>query len=80
MMNGQWQRQNWTVWKVTRPSVINPPKGKDAWKMAPRSSDYDYDLVQTRLQQLQSAHEMEDEAAISFLLRTSKVFILTPPF
>jgi predicted acylesterase/phospholipase RssA len=34
-----------------------------------------------RLQQLQSAHEMQDEAALSFLLRTSnKVYCLAPIF
>lgn len=35
------------------------------------SDDYDYELVQHRLTQLQNARELKDEGAISFLLRTS---------
>jgi TAG lipase/steryl ester hydrolase/phospholipase A2/LPA acyltransferase len=51
--------------------------GKDAWKVDSRSGDYDYELVQARLQQLESAHEMGDAAAISFLLRTSAMMHTT---
>ncbi len=37
------------------------------------SGDYDYELVHSRLVQLQTARELQDVAAISFLLRTSIV-------
>lgn len=45
--------------------------GGDKWKRDPVSVDYDYDLIANRLLQLQTAREMGDMAAISFLMRTS---------
>lgn len=46
-------------------------EGKHRWRRERTSSYYDYELVQSRLEQLQRAREMNDEAAITFLLRTS---------
>lgn len=38
--------------------------------------DYDFELIHSRLLQLQTARELNDIAAVSFLLRTSKVDII----
>lgn len=45
--------------------------GKTRWKYEQKCDDYDYELIQSRLEQLQRAREMCDEAALIFLLRTS---------
>lgn len=46
-------------------------KGHEEWKMDPVSPDYDFELIQTRLEQFRVAREMGDLDAISFLLRAS---------
>jgi hypothetical protein len=45
--------------------------GKAKWKLNNQSEYYDYDLINARLTQLQTAREINDSAATSFLLRTS---------
>lgn len=50
--------------------------GNEKWKDETISMDYDYELIQTRLSQLQTARELNDLAAISFLLRTSTTLLL----
>lgn len=46
--------------------------GLDAWKQDPRSPDYDWELVQTRLHQLQRVRETtQSQSAMIFALRTS---------
>lgn len=47
-------------------------KGLDAWKQDPKSDDYDWELIQTRLQQLRRVRETTDsQSAMIFALRTS---------
>ncbi len=46
-------------------------KGRSKWRDVDWSPDYDYELVQVRLEQLRRAHETGDLGALSFLLRTS---------
>lgn len=46
-------------------------KGHEEWKLNPISNDFDYELIQTRLEQFRVAREMGDLDAISFLLRAS---------
>ena len=46
-------------------------EGRDRWKSTDRCEFYDHELVNSRLEQLKHAQEMEDFAAICFLLRTS---------
>lgn len=46
-------------------------RGHEEWKLNPISNDFDYELIQTRLEQFRVAREMGDVDAISFLLRAS---------
>ncbi len=46
-------------------------KGHEGWKQNPISNDFDYELIQTRLEQFRVARELGDLDAISFLLRAS---------
>lgn len=46
-------------------------KGHEEWKLNPVSNDFDYELIQTRLEQFRVAREIGDLDAISFLLRAS---------
>lgn len=50
--------------------------GKTKWKLNNASKYYDYELINSRLIQLQTARELNDSAATSFLLRTSKIFLM----
>ncbi|RUS23743.1 hypothetical protein BC938DRAFT_474692, partial [Jimgerdemannia flammicorona] len=45
--------------------------GKDKWKNDPRSPDYDYELIKTRLEQLRIERKKHDMSSMIFLLRTS---------
>lgn len=45
--------------------------GNDKWKDDPISDDYDYEMIQLRLEQFRVARERMDLDAISFLLRAS---------
>ncbi len=45
--------------------------GNDKWKDDPVSDEYDYELIQLRLEQFRVARERTDLDAISFLLRAS---------
>ena len=51
-------------------------EGNEEWKRVAKSDEYDYELVQNRLMQLKRARESSDEAAISFILRTSTLMPL----
>ncbi|KAJ3207584.1 hypothetical protein HDU67_007375, partial [Dinochytrium kinnereticum] len=46
-------------------------EGKELWKNDPKSTDYDYELLQDRLYQLRKARESGDLSSMIFLLRTS---------
>ena len=46
-------------------------EGKEAWKDDPRSPDYDFELIHSRLDQMRRARETGDIGSILFLLRTS---------
>ncbi|CDH56994.1 patatin family [Lichtheimia corymbifera JMRC:FSU:9682] len=53
-------------------SLLDDLEGLDAWKQDPRSPDYDWELVQTRLHQLQRVRETtQSQSAMIFALRTS---------
>lgn len=51
--------------------IIYSLKGYEKWKLEPISNDYDYELIQTRLEQFRIAREQGDMDSISFLLRAS---------
>ncbi|KAF9380529.1 hypothetical protein CPB97_008280 [Podila verticillata] len=51
--------------------ILDRLQGKDKWKNDPRSTHYDYELLQERLSQLASARESGDLGLMIFLLRTS---------
>lgn len=47
-------------------------EGKDKWRKDEKSAEYDWELIKSRLDQLHRARELNDFAALSFLVRTSK--------
>ncbi|KAF7725925.1 hypothetical protein EC973_009162 [Apophysomyces ossiformis] len=53
-------------------SILDDLDGLEKWKRDPRSSDYDWELVQTRLEQLRRVREESpSQSAMIFALRTS---------
>ncbi|KAG0285301.1 hypothetical protein BGZ96_010421 [Linnemannia gamsii] len=52
-------------------AILDRLQGKDKWKNDPRSSHYDYEMLQERLKQLSAARESSDLGLMTFLLRTS---------
>lgn len=54
--------------------------GKAKWKLNSQSEHYDYELINARLIQFQTAREINDSAATSFLLRTSKFYMKIFPY
>lgn len=51
-------------------------EGNAKWKETIPDKNYDYELVQSRLEQFTKAREMNDLGASMFLLRTSKVYLI----
>ena len=51
-------------------------QNNDVWKTIDGSSDYDFELIQSRLSQLRIARKENDINALTFLLRTSNSAIL----
>lgn len=56
---------------VETASHLDELEGNDKWKMDPKSADYDYDMIEKRLDQLRRARETNDIDSMIFLLRTS---------
>ncbi|KAI8364743.1 acyl transferase/acyl hydrolase/lysophospholipase [Radiomyces spectabilis] len=52
-------------------SILDDIDGLNAWKQDPRSSDYDWELIQTRLDQLRTVRLQQSQSAMIFALRTS---------
>ncbi|ORY94010.1 putative esterase of the alpha-beta hydrolase superfamily [Syncephalastrum racemosum] len=53
-------------------TLLDELEGWNAWKQDPSSPDYDWELVQTRLEQLQHVRESgQSQSAMIFALRTS---------
>ncbi|KAG0323811.1 hypothetical protein BGZ99_002481, partial [Dissophora globulifera] len=52
-------------------AILDSLQGKDKWKNDPKSSHYDYEMLQERLSQLAKARESGDLGLMIFLLRTS---------
>jgi TAG lipase / steryl ester hydrolase / phospholipase A2 / LPA acyltransferase len=50
---------------------IDQLEGNEEWKDDPQSSEYDYEMVRNRLEELRYARRTKDKASISFILRTS---------
>lgn len=51
-------------------NVLHP--GHDAWKQEPRSPDYDWELIQAKLNQLRDVRQTtQSQSAMIFALRTS---------
>ncbi|CAG8433687.1 11265_t:CDS:10 [Ambispora gerdemannii] len=62
--------ENYEQWAAAA-TELDRLQGKDVWKLNPASDDYDYDLLQGRLLQLQRVRKSGDLAYMIFLLRTS---------
>ncbi|CAG8459034.1 12984_t:CDS:10 [Ambispora leptoticha] len=62
--------ENYEQWAAAA-TELDRLQGKDAWKLNPASDDYDYDLLQARLIQLQRVRKSGDVSYLIFLLRTS---------
>lgn len=76
LKNGRKLQLNWTGKILQSLFVIKDffnfrLKGFEEWKLNPVSNDFDYELIQTRLEQFRVAREIGDLDAISFLLRAS---------
>ncbi|KAI8057895.1 acyl transferase/acyl hydrolase/lysophospholipase [Syncephalis plumigaleata] len=61
---------NYEQW-ASAASILDQQDGKEAWKQNPVSSDYDYEILRMRVEQLRAARESNDISAMIFLLRSS---------
>ncbi|CAG8795188.1 31306_t:CDS:2, partial [Racocetra persica] len=61
---------NYEQWSEAA-KMLDQVEGKDLWKNDAKSPDYDYDLLQQRLQQLKKARKSGDLSHMTFLLKTS---------
>ncbi|CAG8784048.1 7370_t:CDS:10 [Gigaspora margarita] len=61
---------NYEQWSEAA-KILDQLEGKDQWKNDAKSPDYDYDLLQQRLQQLKKARKSGDLSHMTFLLKTS---------
>ncbi|KAJ9084219.1 Lipase 5, variant 3 [Entomophthora muscae] len=55
----------------TAAAILDQLEGKEDWKKDPISPDYDYELILTRLGQLQKARIEKDYASMIYLMSTS---------
>ncbi|CAG8737543.1 3182_t:CDS:10, partial [Dentiscutata erythropus] len=61
---------NYEQWSEAA-KILDQLEGKDQWKNDAKSPDYDYDLLQQRLQQFKKARKSGDLSHMTFLLKTS---------
>ncbi|RKP26007.1 hypothetical protein SYNPS1DRAFT_28275 [Syncephalis pseudoplumigaleata] len=61
---------NYEQW-ASAATILDQQDGKEAWKQDPVSSDYDYEILKMRIEQLRAARESNDLSAMIFLLRSS---------
>ncbi|KAI9003748.1 hypothetical protein BC832DRAFT_518402, partial [Gaertneriomyces semiglobifer] len=61
---------NYDQWAAAG-GMLDKLTGKDRWRDDPVSKEYDYQLIQERLQQLRKARQSGDMRAMMFILRSS---------